>query len=225
MEIDVLTLFPEFFNGPLGVSMLGRAIGSGLVKVNLTQIRDFAEGKHAKVDDRPFGGGPGMVMKPEPITAAIRSCKRADSHVVYLSPQGKLLTAKRAAELAQLPHLILLCGHYEGIDERVLATEVNEEISIGDYVLISGCAPAVVLIEAVTRFIPGFLGDEASVVQESFQDGGFDCPHFTRPEVFEGMRVPEVLLSGHHQKIAQWRKEQAYAKTKSVRPDLVNHSY
>lgn len=225
MEIDILTLFPEFFNGPLGVSMLGRAIQSGLVKVNLTQIRDFAEGKHAKVDDRPFGGGPGMVMKPEPITAAIRSCKRADSHVVYLSPQGKPLTAKRAAELAQLPHLILLCGHYEGIDERVLATDVNEEISIGDYVLISGCAPAVVLIEAVTRFIPGFLGDEASVVQESFQDGGFDCPHFTRPEVFEGMRVPEVLLSGHHQKIAQWRKEQAYAKTKSVRPDLVNHSY
>lgn len=226
MDIDVLTLFPEFFEGPFGVSMLARAQKLGIVALRCVQVRDFAEGKHRRVDDRPFGGGPGMVMKPEPLVSAIRSCKREGSHVIYLSPQGSPLTAQRASELALLPHLILVCGHYEGIDERVVDVAIDEEISIGDYVLISGCAPAVVLIEAVTRFLPGFLGDEESAQQESFQNGGgFDCPHFTHPQVFEGYPVPDVLRSGNHQAIAKWREEQAYKKTRRVRPELVNHSY
>jgi len=226
VKVSILTLFPEFFDGPLKVSMLGRAVITGLLQVDLVQIRDFALDKHRKVDDRPFGGGPGMVMKPEPVAAAIRSCRQEGSHVVYLSPQGKLLTAKRAAELSKVPHLVLLCGHYEGVDERVLMKEVDEEISIGDYVVTSGCAPAVVVLEAVARFIPGFLGDEESAEQESFQgDVGLDCPHFTRPRVFEGIEAPPELFSGHHKKIAAWRKEQARAKTRRVRPDLINHSY
>jgi tRNA (guanine37-N1)-methyltransferase len=222
MKIDILTLFPEFFSGPFNVSLLARAQKNGLVHIDLTQIRDFAFDKHRKVDDRPFGGGPGMVMKPEPVAAAIRSKRQEGSHVIYLTPQGRPLTAKRAQQLATCPHLILLCGHYEGIDERVIQQEVDEEISIGDYVLISGCTPALVLVEAVCRFIPGFLGDEQSAYQESFQeDGLLDCPHYTRPCEFEGLKVPDVLLNGNHAEIAKWRKQQALEKTTRVRPELV----
>lgn len=224
MEIAILTLFPDYFDGPFRVSMMERAIKKGLVDINLVQIRDFATDKHRTVDDRPFGGGPGMVMKPEPVTEAIRHTRREESHVVYLSPQGKPLTAKRAEELSQKKHLILLTGHYEGIDERVVEHEVDEEISIGDYVLISGCAPAVVLVESIVRFLPEFLGDEESAYQESFsQEGVFDCPHYTRPEKFEGRVVPSVLLGGNHAEIAKWRKQQALKKTEKVRPELVKN--
>jgi tRNA (guanine37-N1)-methyltransferase len=193
----------------------------GILEINQVNIRDFADNKWRRVDDRPYGGGPGMVLMPEPTVKAIRSVKTAGSRTVYLSPQGSLLTAKKARELSGCPHLILLCGHYEGIDERALAM-VDEEISIGDYVLTNGCLAAIVLLDAVVRFLPGVLGHDLAAAEDSFEnEGGFDHPHYTRPEVFEGMAVPEVLLSGNHRQIAQWRKAQALAKTKKVRPDLI----
>jgi len=220
MLIDILSLFPDYFNGPFDVSILKRAREKGLIDIRLTDIRDFAEGKHSKVDDRPFGGGPGMVLMPKPTASAIRSVKRPDSHVIYLSPQGKLLTAKKCQELAKMTHLVLLCGHYEGVDERVLIQEVDEEISIGDYVLTNGCLPSIVLVDAVSRFIPGVLGHEEAAQKDSFQDGVFDGPHYTRPEEFEGLMVPEILKSGNHAQIERWRREMAVEKTKKVRPDL-----
>lgn len=189
--------------------------------IRQTDIRQFADNKHNKVDDRPYGGGPGMVMMPQPATAAIRSVKTSDAHVIYLSPQGKVLTAAKCRELSREKHLILLCGHYEGIDQRILEKEVDEEISIGDYVLTNGCLPAIVLIDAVLRFIPGVLGHELAAEEDSFEKGLLDCPHYTRPEEFEGMTVPPILLSGNHQEIAKWRKEQALKKTREVRPDLL----
>ncbi len=184
-------------------------------------IREFADNKHQRVDDRPYGGGPGMVMMAEPVVKAIRQSKTPQAHVVYLSPQGKKLTAMKCRELAQYEHLILLCGHYEGVDERALKSEVNEEISIGDYVLTNGCLAAIVVVDAVSRFIPGVLGHESAANEDSFEQGVFDCPHYTRPEVFEGENVPQVLLSGNHQKILEWRQQRASEKTRAVRPDLV----
>ncbi len=219
-RFDLLSLFPEYFQGPFDVSIIKRARERGLVDIRLIDIRDFAEARHQKVDDRPFGGGPGMVLMPEPVVAAIRSCRTDKSRVIYLSPQGKPLTAARCAELAQEEHLILLCGHYEGVDERALQLEVDEEISIGDYVLSNGCAAAIVLVDAVCRFIPGVIGHPEAVEQDSFQQGIFDSPHYTRPEVFEGLDVPEVLRSGNHAAIAKWRREQAMNKTSRVRPEL-----
>ena len=221
MQIDILSLFPEFFRGPFGVSMLKRAQEKGLIDIDLVQIRDFAKGNHKVVDDRPYGGGPGMLLKPEPVVEAVRSVKGKDSHVVYLSPQGSLLTAARCESLAKKPHLVVLCGHYEGIDERALRAVVDEEISIGDYVLTNGAPAAVVLVDAVVRFIPGVLGNESAAYEDSFQDGLFDCPHYTRPEEFEEMCVPKVLLGGNHAAIKKWRKEQALEKTRKVRPDLL----
>lgn len=162
-----------------------------------------------------------MVMMPQPLTSAIRSVKTENSHVVYLSPQGPLLTAAKCRELATIEHLIFVCGHYEGIDERVLQSDIDEEISIGDYVLTNGCLAAIVLVDTVIRFIPGVLGHEQAASEDSFEKGILDCPHYTRPEVFEGQKVPEVLLSGDHQKIAKWRHEKAWEKTKLVRPDLI----
>jgi tRNA (guanine37-N1)-methyltransferase len=220
MDIEILSLFPEYFSGPFDESILKRARQQGLLNIRHTQIRDFAFDKHRKVDDRPYGGGPGMVLKPEPVSRAIRHVRREDSHVIYLSPQGKILTPVKCRELAEETHLILLCGHYEGIDERVLAKEVDEEISIGDYVLTNGALAAIVLVDAVSRFIPGVLGNEETANKESFEEGIFDCPHYTRPEVFEGERVPQVLLDGNHALIDAWRKERALAKTRTVRPDL-----
>ncbi len=220
MDIEILSLFPEYFSGPFDESILKRAIQKGLLRIRHTQIRDFAFDKHKRVDDRPYGGGPGMVMKPEPVSLAIQSVRRQDSHVVYLSPQGSVLTAQKSRALANENHLILLCGHYEGIDERVLAREVDEEISIGDYVLTNGALAAIVLVDAVSRFIPGVLGHNEAANEESFEEGMFDCPQYTRPEIFEGMRVPEILLNGNHAEIAAWRKRAALAKTKRVRPDL-----
>lgn len=221
MKYSVLSLFPDYFTGPFDVSMIKRAKESKVIEIELIDIRDFAEDKHKTVDDRSYGGGPGMVLKPGPVVRAIRSVKNEDSHVVFLSPQGKLLNAEKSRELASYKHLILLCGHYEGVDERVLELEVDEEISIGDYVLTSGAPAAVVLVDSVTRFLPGAIGHPDAVKQDSFEEGIFDSPHYTRPEEFEGIKVPEVLLCGHHQEIEKWRRKKAEAKTKEVRPDLM----
>ncbi len=221
MQIEILSLFPEYFRGPFDVSMLKRAREFGYLEIRHTDIRDFAENKHGRVDDRPFGGGPGMVLCPGPTARAIRSVRKPKSHVIYLSPQGTPLNAKKCQQLAEKEHLILLCGHYEGVDERVLEKEIDEEISIGDYVLTNGCAAAIVLIDAVARFIPGVIGHPDAASEDSFQGGVFDHPHYTRPVEFEGMKVPEVLMHGDHAKIFKWRKEQANKKTCRVRPDLL----
>lgn len=221
MLIDILSLFPEYFRGPFDVSMLMRARDKGLIEIRHTDIRDFAANKHQRVDDRPFGGGPGMVIKPDPVVKAIRSVRKPGSRVVYLSPQGTLLNAAKCEELAKNEHLILLSGHYEGIDERAIQIAVDEEISIGDYVLTNGCAAAIVLVDAVSRFIPGVIGHPDAVREDSFQNGIFDAPHYTRPEIFEGMEVPEILRGGNHAEIERWRKKEAIKKTSRIRPELV----
>lgn len=220
MIIDILSLFPGYFAGPFDESMIKRARERGLVDIRLTDIRSFAQDRHRKVDDRPYGGGPGMVMMPQPAVDAIRHVKTEEAHVIFLSPQGKVLTAAKSRELSQERHLILLCGHYEGIDQRIVGLEVDEEISIGDYVLTNGCLAAIVLVDAVIRFIPGVLGHDKAAAEDSFEKGILDYPHYTRPEVFEGLEVPGVLLSGNHQEIAAWRNEQAVKQTKERRPDL-----
>lgn len=220
MEIDILSLFPEYFSGPFGVSILKRAREKGLLNINHVQIRDFARDKHRKVDDRPYGGGPGMVLKPEPLVEAVRSVKRPDSHVIYLSVQGELLSAAKCRHLSQKPHLILVCGHYEGVDERVLELEIDEEISIGDYVLTNGALAALVLIDALARFIDGVLGHPEAADKDSLEGGLFESPQYTRPAIFEGREVPEVLLNGNHQEIAKWKQEMAIKKTLKNRPDL-----
>ncbi len=224
MLVDILSLFPEYFRGPFDVSMLKRARENGILEIRHTDIREFAENKHGRVDERPFGGGPGMVLCPGPVARAIRSVKKEKAHVVYLSPQGSLLTAAKCQELAKMEHLVLLCGHYEGVDERVLQKEIHEEISIGDYVLTNGCAAAIVLIDAVARFIPGVIGHPDAVWEDSFQNGIFDAPHYTRPEVFEEMEVPAILREGHHEKIRKWRETKALKKTRRVRPDLCRNN-
>jgi tRNA (guanine37-N1)-methyltransferase len=220
MIIDLLSLFPDYFRGPFEVSIVKRAIEKGFLEVRHVNIRDFAENKNRRVDDRPYGGGPGMVLCPQPVVSAIRSVKKQGSRVVYLSAQGARLTAAKCAELADVEHLVLLSGHYEGVDERVMK-EVDEELSIGDYVLTSGCAAAIVLIDAVIRFIPGVIGHPDAVEQDSFQNGIFDAPHYAGPRVFEGMEVPSVLLGGNHAQIAKWRESAARAKTARIRPDMM----
>jgi tRNA (guanine37-N1)-methyltransferase len=220
MLIDVLSLFPDYFKGPFDETIIGQARKKGLLDIRLTNVRDFADNKHDRADDRPYGGGPGMVMMPHPLTAAIRAVKDDKAYVIYLSPQGAKLTAQRCRELANKEHLVLVCGHYEGIDQRVLDSEIDEEISIGDYVLTNGCLASIVLLDAVVRFVPGVLGHERAAEEDSFERGILDCPHYTRPEVFEGKAVPKVLLSGNHQEIAAWRLTQALDKTKRMRPDL-----
>lgn len=223
MKIDILSLFPGYFKGPFDESIIGQARKKGLLDIQCIDIRDFADNRHHRVDDRPYGGGPGMVLMVHPVTQAIHSVKKENSRVIFLSPQGPVLTAKKCRELAVCEHLILLCGHYEGIDERVLESEVDEEISIGDYVLTNGCLAAIVLIDGVVRFVPEVLGHEAAADEDSFESGLLDCPHYTRPENYKGKAVPEVLLSGNHQKIAEWRKSKALEKTRSVRPDLLEN--
>ncbi len=221
MRMDILSLFPEYFKGPFDESMIRRAREAGILNIHLIDIRDFSEDPHRRVDDRPYGGGPGMVLMPEPAAKSIRSVREPKSKVIYLSPQGTQLTSAKCRELAQESHLIFLCGHYEGIDQRVIDSEVDEEISIGDYVLTNGCAAAIVCVDAISRFIPGVLGHEDAANEDSFENGRFDCPHYTRPEVFESRKVPDVLLSGHHQKIQLWREEKALEKTNRVRPDIL----
>ncbi len=222
MEIEVLSLFPHYIEGPLKESILKRAIRNNLLQISTVDIRDFSSRKDRRVDDRPFGGGPGMVMMAEPVVAAIRATRRDYSRVIYLSPQGPLLTPKKAKELATVDHLILLCGHYEGIDQRAIESDVDEELSIGDYVLTNGCLAALVVIDVVARFIPGVLGNEEAAASDSFEAGLFDHPHYTKPVVFEGNHVPDVLRSGDHAKIDAWRKTQAFERTLRVRPDLID---
>ena len=221
MKIDILTLFPDFFQNLLSYSIVGRAMEEGKVSISCTDIRNFSQNKHKKVDDYPFGGGPGMVMKPEPIFDAINSVKTPDSKVIYLSPQGKRLNQKIANSLSKEKNLVLLCGHYEGIDNRIIDNYIDEEISIGDYVLTGGEIPALVLIDCITRLIPGVLSSEESFTEESHYDGLLEYPQFTRPREFNGISVPEVLLSGNHQKIADWRKSESLRVTLEKRPDLV----
>ncbi len=224
MRIDVLTLFPEMFEGPLKASILGRAIDGGLVEVTLHNIRDYTEDKHHVVDDYPFGGGPGMVIKPEPLFAgveAISSMHPAKGHVVLLTPQGRLLSQVVGDELAHYERLILICGHYEGVDERVREHLVDDEISIGDYVLSGGELPAMVLIDVIARRLSGVLGSEASLSEESHAQALLEYPQYTRPAEFRGWQVPEVLLSGHHAQIADWRRLQSIRRTALRRPDLL----
>lgn len=219
MQFDVLTLFPEMFE-PIKQSILGKAIEKEKIKLKLVNIRDFSKDKHKKVDDTPYGGGAGMVMKPDVVYDAYKSVYEENAKVIYLSPQGKTLNQKKVEELSKEKHLILLCGHYEGIDQRVIDKIVDEEISIGDYVLTGGEIPAMVLIDTVSRYIDGVLNQE-SIKEESFSQGLLEYPQYTRPEVFEGEKVPEILLSGHHENIEKWRKEQALKITKQKRPDLL----
>ena len=222
MHFDILTLFPEMFTGPLTTSILGKAQMSGLVTVDVWNIRDYALDKHKIVDDTPYGGGAGMVLKADVLVRALEAVQ-GDSRVpiVYLSPQGRVFSQEMATQLATLPRLILLSGHYEEIDERVREHWVDFELSIGDYVLTGGELPAMVVVDAVTRLLPGVLGDETSAQQDSFQDGLLDYPHYTRPATFRGKSVPEVLLSGHHGNIARFRLKEALRRTLVRRPDLL----
>ena len=219
MKFDVLTLFPEMFE-PLNSSIIGRAKEKNLIEINLINIRDFSRDKHKKVDDTPYGGGAGMVMMPDVVYDAYKSVEDKNAKVIYMSPQGKKLTQKKVEEFANEEHLIILCGHYEGIDQRVIDKIVDEEISIGDYVLTGGELPAMVLIDSVSRYNSGVIAEE-SREEESFSNGLLEYPQYTRPEVFEGVKVPEVLLSGHHANIEKWRKEKALEITKLKRPDLL----
>lgn len=223
LEFDILTLFPEMVEGFLTSSMLGRGQQAGLVRAQAHQLRDWAEGRHQKTDELPYGGGAGMVMKPEPIFAAVEALRRPESKVIYLAPDGEPLTSQLARELVEEQHLILLSGHYEGVDQRVRDHLVDREVSIGDYVLTNGTLAAAVLIDSVSRFIPGFLGDEKSLTEESFMTTLLGFPQYTRPPEYRGLRVPEVLLSGNHAAIAKWRREQQIEKTQQLRPDILDN--
>ena len=224
MHIEVVTLFPQMFSALSDHGVTGRAIQNGLVQLGTINPRDYTDDRHNTVDARPYGGGPGMVMMVEPLRAAIREAKRVLSNkakVIYLSPQGRKLDQSGLQELAKREEIILLCGRYEGIDERLIASEVDEEISIGDYVISGGELAAMVLIDGVTRLIPGALGHEDSAEQDSFVNGLLDTPHYTRPEVLDGEAVPDVLLSGHHKNIERWRLKQALGRTWLRRPDML----
>jgi tRNA (guanine37-N1)-methyltransferase len=221
MKIDVLTLFPAMFAGPLDESIVKRARDTGLVDLKIHNLREWAHDRHKTVDDRPFGGGPGMLLKPEPLFEAIESLQREKTRVILLSPAGRPFDQAVARELAQQEDLLLVTGHYEGFDERVREALADDELSIGDYVLTNGALPAMVVIDAVVRLLPGVLGDDASSHDESFSHGLLEYPHYTRPAEFRGMKVPDVLVSGHHAEIEKWRREQARRRTKERRPDLM----
>ncbi len=238
MQIDILTIFPKMFDAVLGESILKRAQALGLVKIHLYNLRDFSRDKHKKVDDRPFGGGPGMVLRPEPIFEAVEYIKSKNpclpagrknhpdtkgvgTKIILLSPQGKTLDQNLAKRLSKVNNMILICGHYEGVDDRVIEELVTDEISIGDYILTGGELAAMVLIDVVVRFIPGVLGDKNSIKQESFVNNLLEGPQYTRPANFRGMKVPKILLSGNHKKIEDWRKRKASKRTRERRPDLL----
>ena len=221
MNIDVLTLFPGMFAGPLDESIIKRARQAGLLELQLHQLRDWTHDRHKTVDDRPFGGGPGMLLKPEPIFEAVESLQRENTRVVLMSPAGRKFDQGIARELARQEHLLIVTGHYEGFDERIREALADDELSIGDYVLTNGALPAMVVIDTVARLLPGVLGDDASSSEESFSNGMLEYPQWTRPAEFRGMKVPEVLVSGHHAEIAKWRSEQAKQRTQERRPDLI----
>lgn len=221
MRIDILTLFPEMF-APLNESIIKRARDKGVLQINTINIRDYSLDKHLKCDDAPFGGGAGMIMTPQPVCDCIKSVDPDhEARRIYLSPRGKLLTADIAKKLSGNERLLLLCGHYEGIDQRIIDLCIDEELSIGDYVLTGGELPAMILTDVVARFVPGVLGCADSAEEESFSAGLLEYPQYTRPQVYEGLQVPEVLLSGHHENIAKWRREQSLLITAKNRPDLL----
>jgi len=220
MRVDVLTLFPAMFAGPLDESIVRRARVAGLLDLKVHNLRDWAKDRHKTVDDRPFGGGPGMVLKPEPLFEAVESLRREGTRVVLTSPSGAVFNQAMARRWSREPHLIFICGSYEGYDERVRCHLADEDVSIGDFVLTNGALPAMVMIDSVTRLIPGALGDDESAVDESFSNGLLEYPHYTRPAEFRGWAVPEVLLSGNHADIARWRRLQAMRRTAERRPDL-----
>ena len=220
MHYHVLTLFPEMIEQGMGTSIMGRAMEQGLIRLTATNIRDFSTNKHSTVDDYAYGGGAGMVMRADVVYDAYKSVQNENAKVIYLTPQGKKLDQKKVEELSKEKHLILLCGHYEGIDQRVIDKIVDEEISIGDYVLTGGELPAMVLIDSVSRYVEGVLS-ESSTNEESFSQGLLEYPQYTRPETFEGVKVPEILLSGHHENIKKWREEKSLENTKLKRPDLL----
>jgi len=221
MKIDILTLFPEICRAPLSESMMKRAQENGIVDLRIHNLRDWTTDKHHVVDDAPFGGGQGMVMKPEPIFAAVEMLRTQNSFVVLMTPQGKRFTQSLARDFSRCEHLIVICGHYEGIDHRVVEHFVDFEISIGDYVLTNGAIAAVVIIDAVVRLLPGVLGHEQSAADDTFSAGLLEAPQYTRPAEFRGWKVPEILLSGNHAEIAAWRREQAKKRTRENRPDLL----
>lgn len=223
MRFDVITIFPEFFGSVFDHGITRRAAASGLVEILVHDLRQWAIDKHRMVDDRPFGGGDGMVLKPEPIFGAVEALMNTDraSRVLLMSPQGRSLDQALVKELSEREHLLIICGRYEGVDERVAQNLVTDEVSIGDYILSGGEPAAVVLIDAIVRLLPGALGSDTSVLNESFSSGMLDCPHYTRPPEFRGMKVPEVLLSGNHAAIEKWRRMEAYEKTRRNRPDLL----
>ena len=221
MKIDVLTLFPAMFAGPLDESIIMRARKKGLLDLKIHQLRDWTHDRHKTVDDKPFGGGPGMLMKPEPLFEAVESLKREGTKVILLSPSGRKFTQEIARELSQEKDLLLVTGHYEGFDERVREGLADDELSIGDYVLTNGALPAMVVIDAVARLLPGVLGDDESSRDESFSHGLLEYPQYTRPAEFRGMKVPDVLVSGNHAEIEKWRREQAKLRTEKHRPDLL----
>jgi len=223
MRFDIVTIFPEIFRGVFEFGIIRRAVEAGLIEINLHDLRDYTFDRHRQVDDRPFGGGAGMVMKPEPMFRAIEAVTHAasDRTVVMLSPQGRLLTQPVVEELAGRKQVVLICGRYEGVDERVVEQVADDEISIGDYVLSGGEIPAMVVVDAVTRLIPGALGCNESAERESFADGLLDYPHYTRPAEYRGLKVPDVLIGGHHGEIEKWRRRKAMEKTISRRPDLL----
>ena len=221
MRIDVLTLFPGMFAGPLDESIIMRARRAGLLELWLHNLRDYAHDRHKTVDDRPFGGGPGMLLKPEPIFEAVEKLARENTRVILLSPAGRVFNQAIARELAQRNDLLLVTGHYEGFDERVRQELADDELSVGDFVLTNGALPAMTIIDAVTRLLPGVLGDDESSHEESFTHGLLEYPQYTRPAEFRGLKVPEVLLSGNHAEIAAWRAEQSRRRTNERRPDLL----
>ncbi|MDD5726953.1 MAG: tRNA (guanosine(37)-N1)-methyltransferase TrmD [Victivallales bacterium] len=220
MRIDIITLFPDIFFGPLAESIVGRAVRNGIVTINTVNLRDYAHDERGTVDDKPYGGGPGMLLKPEPLFEAVEALKTERSLVILTSPQGSGFTQQTANELKDYEHLIFVCGHYEGVDERVRVALIDRELSIGDYILTSGNLAAMVMTDAIVRLLPGALGCDASSEDESFSQGLLEYPQYTRPPEFRGLKVPEVLLSGDHGKIAAWRKAQAVLRTHARRPDL-----
>lgn len=224
MKIDVLTLFPGMFAGPLDESIIQRARKAGILELRIHHLRDYTHDRHKTVDDRPFGGGPGMLLKPEPVFEAVESLATGQTRVTLLTPAGRRFDQSVARELAGCAHLLLVCGSYEGFDERIREHLADDELSIGDYVLTNGALPAMVVIDAVTRLLPGVLGDDESSQDESFSAGLIEHPQYTRPAEFRGWKVPDVLLSGHHAEIARWRLEQARLRTRLRRPDLLNES-
>lgn len=226
MLINIITIFPKFFKSPLEESLVKTAQKKGLIKIQVHDLRDYTHDRHKTVDDKPFGGGPGMVLKPEPIFECVEGIEKLNGKgwKIILDPKGHKLTQDLVVKLAQKKHLILIAGHYEGIDHRVHEHLVDEEISIGDFVTMGGEAPALCLMEAVARYIPGVLGNEQSLKDESFQGEGLEYPQYTRPREYRGFEVPETLISGHHQQVAQWREEEARKRTRQRRPDLIKYA-